>query len=304
MRLDELAHFLELARQHNVTRAAEALRMTQPALSRSLARIEGELGVNLFDREGRRLRLNRYGEILIPHAARMLSEFDDARARIDALKDPAAGVVSLAFVTSFGSWLVPALIESYQQLFPNVRFLLTGGPADDVVDAVRNGGADVGFISPRPTAEDIGWEELTQETLVLAVPAGHRDADRDTIGTAELERVGFVALRPEFGLRQITDRYLMGLGLTPRILMEATELSTLHALVAAGIGAAIIPADPRPARHTVQIPLTVPLTRPAGMVVSTIRSIAPAAEQFARFVREEHATSEMTGLHEAPARRR
>lgn len=287
VRLEELFHFLELVREQNVTRAAEALSMTQPALSRSLARLEGGLGIELFDRDGKRLRLNRFGEILAPHAARIVSEFDDARARISALKSPDTGVVSLAYVTSFGSWLVPSLVKNYQELFPDVRFLLAGGPADGVLDAVRSGGADVGFLSPRPTADDVAWTELTEETLVLSLATEHPLSSRSTIMPEDFDGLELVSLKSEFGLRQITDQYLTDIGTNARIVLEATEIPSMRAMAATGTVAAITPFEPLSPAIT-QIPLAVPLHRPVGMITSTSRVLDAASAQFARFAREEH----------------
>ena len=287
MRIEELEHFLEIANCNNVTQAAASLHMAQPALSRSLERLEKDIGVRLFDRDGRRLRLNRYGEVLIPHAARVIAEIGDARRRLAALLNPDAGVISLSFVTSYGSWLVPKLVESYRQIVPDAHFILTGGPANNVVEAVRDGGADIGFLSPRPTASDLLWTELAQENLSLAVPVNHPFSTREHIIAADLRDLDFVALRPDFGLRQITDLYLSGLGIRPRIVMEATEISTLWALVAAGVGAAIMPTDRLPHDGIIQLPLSVSVKRPAGMIISAIRRLSPGAAQFAQFVDEE-----------------
>lgn len=287
--MDDLQNFLELARVGNVTHAADRLGTTQPALSRSLARLERTIGAELFDRHGRRLKLNRYGEVLVPHAARVVSELQDARARLSALQDPGAGVVSLSFVTSFGSWLVPSLVESYRQLVPGVQFILNGAAADNVVSAVRDGGADIGFLAPRPEASDLVWTELVQEPLALSLRQGHPLSECEKAGIDELCDLDYVMLRPEFGLRQIADGYLAGLGITPQIVMEATEVSTLRALVVSGVGAAIMPVERAPHRGVAQVTLAASVARPAGMIVAAHRRLAPAAAQFLRFITEEAA---------------
>lgn len=251
-----------------------------------MARLEKDLGHLLFDRNGRRLSLNARGEILVPHAARVVSELQDAAARLAALQDSEEEVVSLAYVTSFGSWLVPSLIEDYRAVAPGVRFILDGGPADHVLESVRDGGADVGFISPRPETGDVIWTELVQQPLALTVSVGHPLAGRAQATAEDLLGLGFVMFRPEYGLRQIADRLFRDLGVSPRIEMEVTEMSTLRALVATGAGAAIMPVE-TPAPTTVaQIPLAAPVTRTAGMIVSANRGMTPAVARFARFVGE------------------
>lgn len=286
VQLDDLKNFLELARVPNMTHAADHLGITQPTLSRSLARLEKDIGTKLFDRNGRRLSLNAHGEVLVPHAARVVSELQDARARIAALRDAREEVVSLSFVTSFGSWLVPPLIEEYREQAPGVRFILNGGAADNVLESVRDGGSDIGFISPRPETADVIWTELVQQPLALTVPVAHSLATAHRVGTEDLRDLDFVMFRPEFGLRQITDRFFKEIGLAPRISMEVTEMSTLRALVASGVGAAIMPVGTAPLEGVTQIPLASPVTRTAGMIVSANRGMTPAVARFVRFVEE------------------
>lgn len=286
MHLDDLKNFLELSRVPNMTHASDHLGISQPALSRSLARLEKDLGHLLFDRNGRRLSLNARGEVLVPHAARIVSELQDAKARLAALQDPEEEVVSLSYVTSFGSWLVPSLIEDYRSIAPSVRFILDGGPADHVLESVRDGGADIGFLSPRPETGDVIWTELVRQPLALTVPPGHPLAGRSQVTAEDLHGLGFVMFRPEYGLRQIADRLFRDLGVSPHIAMEVTEMSTLRALVATGAGAAIMPVETPPSTSVAQIPLAAPVTRTAGMIVSANRGMPPAVARFARFVGE------------------
>jgi DNA-binding transcriptional LysR family regulator len=215
--------------------------VSQPTLSRALARIERQLGVKLFDRNQNRLRLNKYGEIYRAHAARAIKELSQGEERIRTLVDPERGVVSMGFLHSFGSWLIPSLLDQYHHVAPLTTFELEGGAADAIVDGVRSGRIDIGFVAPRPDAEDLAWVPLGRELLCLEVPAGHELAGHESITIAEIAKWPMLALGPSYGLRHVVDRLFDESGLTPQIIIEATELSTLRALVRHGGGIAIVP---------------------------------------------------------------
>ncbi|WP_431245518.1 LysR family transcriptional regulator [Leifsonia xyli] len=286
MRIDEIAHFRALAAEGHPALAAETLGVSQSTLTRSLARLEQEMGVELFDRRRGHLELNQYGEILLAHAVRAESELENARARIDALRDPSGGTVSLAYVSSFGGWLIPRVISEYRSLFPDIRFVLRGGTADTVLDALRDGAADLAFLSPDPRDPEIEWKPLTAERLVLGVPDGHALAGRDAVSVADLEDYDLVALRTGSGLRHIADAYFAAHGVVMSPVIEVTELSTLRGLVRDGVGVALIPDTPAEP-GIVAVPLRDEATRIIGLARNRGRSQSAAAEQFARFVHEE-----------------
>lgn len=295
MEIRELQWFVALAESEHVTSAAERLNIAQPTLSRAIARLEKRVGVPLFDRQQNRLRLNKYGEVFRAHVVRAISEIDRAEQRIATLVDPDTGTIALGFLHSYGSWLVPELLAGYRRIAPATTFELRGSAADAVVDGVRHGRLDLGITSPRPAGDDLLWTPLQDEPLCLLVPAGHRLASRRRVGTADLAEEEFVALQPEFGLRQVADRLCEEAGFTARIVMECTELSTLRTLVASGLGVAVVPSTgDASAQEGRAVP--VPLTDPGAF--RTIGVIVPAggprAAVVARFYDHVRSTARPT----------
>lgn len=286
MKIDEIAYFRALAADGQIGRTAEALSISPSMLSKALSRLEAEVGAELFDRHKNLLKLNDYGEILLAHVSRALVELETAQARIDALRDPAAGVVSIAYVSSFGSWLIPRIVSDYRQLFPQIRFAFEGGKADVVLDALRSGSVDLAFLSPEPRERDIEWRPLTSERLALGVPSQHPLAGRDQLSALDLEGEQFVAMTRDSGLRQIADAYFSLRGIVPRVVMEVTELATLRGLVRAGVGVAMLP-DSAGGEGLVLVPLTDEPVREIGLATNRARSQSAASAQFSRFVREE-----------------
>lgn len=287
MHLEELQWFVVLAETEHMTEAAAELRITQPTLSRALARLENEFGTSLFDRVHRRLYLNAYGQVVLEHARRSIAEMHSANERIAALRDPDRGTVRLAFLHSVASWFVPDTLRRFRFEAPGVDFALYQGPAHDITRRVLDGQADLAITSPQPDAADFGWRGLYVEQLCLAVPREHRFAHRARLRLAEVADEPFIALGEGFGLRQLTDELCAQDGIRPRFRFEASEIPTMEGLVAAGFGVAVVPV-PRPGRGeptAVYIPLSNgQAKRHVGLAWAVGRNLSPAAERFADFL--------------------
>src|SRR5262245_61540048 len=175
MQVQELQWFAALVEEPNVTHTAARLHISQPALSRSLRRLEASVGVELFDRVGRTLEPNRHGRAYAASVRRALDELDAGRA---ALVEE-AGEIRLAFLFTLGTWLVPELISEYRATHPDVRFRLSQASAGRLAEAVRDGRSDLLLTSPRP--EGLAWTALFEEPLRLVVPPDHRLSARRRI---------------------------------------------------------------------------------------------------------------------------
>lgn len=239
MELRDLEAFLAGAQTGHFGRAADARHMTQSALSKAVGRIEAQLGVPLFDRVGRTVRLNRYGELFRTHAEQALQAVDAGRAAVADAVDPERGVVALAFFPTLGPTFIPRIVQEFGEQHPRIRFLLSPGSSANVVDMLLNGQVDLGLASPDPQLPDVDWTPLWSERLVLVgatgTAAGH---------PVELREVGdrpFVALKPGYGLRQITDELCTRAGINPRVVFEGADVPTVRGLVGAGLGIAILP---------------------------------------------------------------
>jgi LysR family transcriptional regulator, transcription activator of glutamate synthase operon len=286
--IDELHWFVVLAESENMTEASARLNITQPALSRALARLEHRLHARLFDRVNRRLRLNRHGEILLEHARRCLAEFAAAEERITALVDPARGTVRLAFLHSVSTWLVPEMLRRYREERPAVRFELRQAPGYQNIADLRDGLVDLAVTAPRPAEPDIAWHPLHRERLCLAVPADHPLAGRHGCSLTEVAGEPFVALRVELGMREISDELCAHAGFAPAIAFESSEIASMEGLVAAGLGVAIVPT-PRAHRATpgvYYLPLSDPgAHRVIGLASPCNLAEPPVVHRFAEFVR-------------------
>lgn len=285
--VDELEWFVVLAETEHMTQAAEQLSLTQPTLSRALARLERRVGAPLFDRVNRRLRLNPFGVIMLEHARRGLAELTAAEERIATLRDPDRGTIRLAFLHSIAAGLMPEILRAYRAQAPGVRFELTQAAGHEIVEHLLAGRVDLGLTAPRPERDELAWTGLYRQQLCLAVPDEHRLAGRERVALAEAGDEPFVTLRAPIGLRRLTDELCARAGLAPRFAFESTEIGTLEGFVAAGLGVAIVP-QPRPHRAEPGV-CYVALTDDAAhrmIGVSRLqgRPLPPVVDRFARFV--------------------
>ena len=291
MTLEELRWFVAVADREHVSDAATELHISQPALSRALSRVQAEVGVPLFDRQGRRLRLNRYGRVYRDHARRALAELDAARADLAEETGVETGLVVLAFLHTLGTWLVPSLLRGYEASHPGMNFRLAQESAPNMLTALRAGEVDLIITSPQPDDPAIAWQPLLNEPLRLAVPPGHPLAGRRRVRLADVAHEPFVLMKREYGLRGMTDRLFEAAGIRPPVAFEGDDAETLRGLVAAGLGVSLIPAPYSAAPGARVVPSTPHLRvadrgafRTIGLAWERDRYRSPATEAFRAYV--------------------
>jgi LysR family transcriptional regulator, transcription activator of glutamate synthase operon len=280
----DLRVFLAVAEAEHVTAAAARLHLSQPAVTRAVGRLEDQFGVRLFDRPGHRVRLNGFGRVLAGHAGQIVAQLDAASADIAGLLDPHAGPVRIGFVRSLGTWLVPDLIRSFKAVEAGAEFQLQQGLSEQVVEQLLRGDVDLVLTSPRPRRpEQVSWELLADERLELAVPPGHRLAGRRRIRLAEVAAEPFVALAVSSEFRELSDRLCGEAGFSPAVAFEADDVATVRALVGAGLGIAILPAQHQPAASGAPATLAIAApraTRPIGLAWIAGRQLPAIAGAF------------------------
>lgn len=282
---DDLRWFLTLAEAERVTLAAERLHLTQPTLSRMLARLERRLAAPLFDRVGKRIELNAFGRIYYEHARRAQAELDAAQRSIADLRNPALGTVRLAFLHSFGPWLVPQLIAGFRRRAGNVACVLSEDAADRVTEQVLTGRADLALVSPRPTHAGLGWRQLLRQPVALAVPEHHPHAGRRQIRLSDVAEEPFVTLGPGHGMRRVFDELCAAAQIHPRIALESSQLTTVAGLIAAGLGVGVLPVEQY--AGIVPVPLADPgAFRDVGLIWAADTAPSTAARLFRDYVVE------------------
>lgn len=286
MEWHQLEYFKSVAQMQHVTHAAERLSISQPALSRSIAKLEEELGFPLFDRRGKSIVLNRYGEIFLQHVERAMQEIAVGKKVIQDLLHPDHGSVSLSFLHSLGSNLVPGLLSKFLSSHPDIQFKLYQNSTNFLLDQLDAGEIDLCLCSPVATREKIEWEPLFTEELFVIVPTGHRLSKRSSIELNEIKDEPVVTFKEDYGLRILTDQLFREAGLRPFITFEGDEVITVAGLVEAKLGVALIP-------HVFGLDKTnisfLRISKPKcqrtiGIAWTKERYLSPAAQKFKNFV--------------------
>ncbi|GFH35993.1 LysR family transcriptional regulator [Streptomyces pacificus] len=253
-----LAYFAGVARHEHVTRAAQELGVPQSTLSRSMVRLEQDLGVMLFTRRGRTVSLTAAGRDFLASVERALGEVERAAESVRADADPSGGKVAFGFLHTMGSETVPELIRAFRVDHPRVRFTLVQNYGEAMLERLRAGELDLCLTSPVPDAPDLVARRLDDQRLRLVVPDDHRLATRKRIRLAEAADETFVTLEPGYGLRRITDALCTEAGFSPRVAFEGEEAETLRGLVAAGLGVALLPPPAVPRPGVAELTVTAP----------------------------------------------
>lgn len=286
VQVEDFRKLLALRDHERVTDAAAALRMSQPTLSRLLARIEAELGARLFERDAKGVHPNPLGDVVLAAAGDITDRYDRLLRELADLLDPESGTVRLAFLDSMATSLVPRILHDFRQEAPHVRIALRQEPGHEILRDLAAGVSELAIISPRP-AGGHGWLPLQRQRLVLVVPAGHRLAQRRRVSLGELVGEDFVTVPSGFGFRSLIDELFAAAGVVPRVSFEIGDLATIEGLVGAGLGAALVPEQLAGTSGTVGIALAATgAERVVGLTWRTDRPLAPAAERFRRFVHD------------------
>jgi LysR family transcriptional regulator, transcription activator of glutamate synthase operon len=290
MDTEVLRWFQHVADGVTVTEVGERYWISQSAVSRGLARLETEVGVDLLRRSGRALQVTQAGAVFKQHVDNVLLHLDDGLAAVQQLIDPATGVVALAFQASLGAWLVPRLIGSFRADHPNVRFVLGQARDEFVPGMLEAGKVDVGITTVRTSDPRVRWQWLMSEPLYLAVPGAHPLADRSEVRLSEVSTERFVMLRRPSPLRDQIEQLCHNFGFQPELAFEAEDLPTVRGFVASGLGVAIIPAtQDGPAALAQAVVRLVQITdapafREIGLAWSAERRLLPSAEAFRQHV--------------------
>ncbi|MEB1808651.1 MAG: LysR family transcriptional regulator [Bacillaceae bacterium] len=289
MEWQQLEYFQKVAQVEHFTRAAEELFISQPALSRSIARLEKDLGVPLFERSGRTVKLNRYGRMFLSKVNESLQLIEDGKQELTDIVHPDHGQIALSFLHTLGSHLVPDLIGQYRKTFPHVKFQLFQSTADVLIEQLTTGEVDLCLTSAPVQTTGFHWEKLFSEQLYIIVPKSHRLAGRKGIKLEEIADEPFIGFKEGVGLRTITDQLCQDAGFTANITFEGQEVSTVNGLVSAGLGVSLIPE--RKGLDETEVSkievLDYECTRSIGIAWVESRYIPQVVQQFKGFVSEQ-----------------
>lgn len=289
MDLLSLRYFRAVARHEHISRAAEELRVAQPSVSRTIIRLESELGLPLFDRRGRRIRLNEHGAAFLRRAERALAELDDAQREMADAAGTGAGRVAVAAETLLQ---LAGVLAAFRAHRPGVSVRLFQAPPDSMRRQLRSAEVDFALASQPLAGPGLSSAELLREEVLLAVPCGHPLAGRERVAVGELAEEEFVSTRTGHWQRALLERLFAREGRTPNVVCEGDEAAATPELIGAGVGIGLMPAVARRSlgEHGPVAWLRLDAEdchRTLTLVWRTEGYLSPAARDFRRLAREQ-----------------
>lgn len=254
MDVKQLTHFLAVVDHQNFTRAAQAVMIAQPALSISIRKFEQQLGIQLFTRIDKQVRLTQEGRALEPHARKVLQQIEDAKLAVDEMKGLLKGEVRLGTPSMMGSYFFPEIVMAFKSAYPHLKMTVVEAGTQDIRRMLLSGEIDLGVIRNKDVPDDLEVDQIFRSEMVAVVSQHHHFASRTSLDFDEFFDEELVMFKPgyfhrdfideERKRRQIEDEFSFETNLLPMILSivkheyaitALLELVTEHELEVKGI---------------------------------------------------------------------
>ena len=288
MELAALQAFVAVAESGSFSRAADALFLTQPAVSKRIAALEEDVRGRLFDRMARSVHLTEAGEALLPHARRVLAEVEASRQAVADLGGTVAGRLRIGTSHHVGLHRLPPILRAYTARFPDVELDLHFMDSEQACFAVERGELELAVVTlPEMPPDTLSVEVLWPDPLDFFAAPGHPLADRERVEAPDLAAWPAILPAPTTFTRRIVAEALRPWGLNLRVALETNYLETIKMMVSVGLGWSALP---RTMNHGELVALATPdfrLERRLGLVTRVGRTPGNAAEAFVDTARDQ-----------------
>ena len=240
----QLQYILKVAECQNITRAAEQLFVSQPALSHFISKAEEELGAKIFNRGTTPLTLTQAGEKYVKTARMILGLQESLKQEIENLKDCRSGEITLGLSDMRATVLLPFVLPEFRRLYPNVAIRTVESSSKEVENNVRNGVVEIAIIPLYDYGQDLSASVLYDEELLLVsaseVPS-HHGATRNWVSLGDMTGKDFILLHRPNRIRRAVDAMFIEHGVKPKSIFESCNNMTVYMMAASGLGLAIVP---------------------------------------------------------------
>ncbi|SAK61628.1 LysR family transcriptional regulator [Caballeronia temeraria] len=243
--LGQVRCFVAAATELNFRRAAALLNMTQPPLSRQIHLLEENLGVKLFERVGRAVKLTTEGRVFLADATRLLNLSEQAESTVRRASKGKTGRVRIGFTGAAGYELIPELLVAAKRDLPDIDVVLLEMISVAQIEAFEANAIDLGFMRPLPSRQKVEFLLVDREPMIVALPAGHALCRFDRLELAQLHEQAFIMHSPTHG-KYFYDRIMSMLvadEAKPNFTQYIDQTPTILSLVRAGLGLSILPAS-------------------------------------------------------------
>ncbi len=239
MDLDQLRYFLRVAQRGSFTKAAEELEVSQSALSRSIQRLEDELGQPVFERQTRNLVLTEAGSLLQSRAQQVFSILEDTKAEIT--DDGQTGRIRIGAIPTIAPYLLPKVLQQFAKQFPQASLIVQENTTDKLLHACTQGEVDLAILAMPVPAKYLEVEELFEEELLLVLPPDHPLVDQEKIKIGDIESYPFVLLDEAHCLSDNIVSFCRQKSFHPVAVERTSQLAMVQELVSLSHGISMIP---------------------------------------------------------------
>jgi DNA-binding transcriptional LysR family regulator len=232
--------FVEIARQGTMRRAAEALALSQPALTARVHGLESELGASLFRRSRSGMELTGAGRAFLPHAERAIDAIRTGSALIRELEMGVVGELTLGVAPAVSAYVLPDLLARFTADHPDVRLLVRTGHSEEIIDLVLRGEVELGIVREVRDSR-VAMRPLYEDELVLVVPRDHPFAAAGRIDVAEMQHAQLIMFDRTSSYSELTNAMFRSAGVVPRGVTELDNIEAAKRMVERGLGVALLP---------------------------------------------------------------
>jgi DNA-binding transcriptional LysR family regulator len=284
--------FYSVARHLSFTKAAEALHMTQPAVTFQVRQLEEQFNTRLFDRTHNRINLTEAGDRVYHYAKQIFELYSRMEGEIRELTGEVSGVVIIGASTTIAEYMLPSLLGAFKRKFPDVIIRLRVSNTDGIVAMVEDNEIDLGVVEAPVPNKSLVVEVCRIDQLVAVLPPEHELAGRASLPVADVLKFPFIAREEGSGTREVTFDYLRGAGLDPAdltVVMELGSPESIKGAIEAGMGISILSRSTigkeLELRTLTCVELEPPLERPFSFVHQKQKFRVRAIEELLDFTR-------------------
>lgn len=290
MLLQHLLTFCKVVETGSFTRAAQVLNLSQPSVTKHVGSLEGYLGVQLLDREGKRVHLTPAGELVYAYAKRIQQAVTECVAAVQSLRNPEAGSVTVGCVHTIGLYTLPDLLAGFAREFPHVRLMVKTARMQETLTLLLQHEIDIGLVTAPVTHERVTCVPLYEDPVVVVGAPEPRFPMPASVGLEDLGRLPIIGYQRGTRYRAFVDAALEGLGIQPNVVMEFDSHEAAKAMAALGLGLAVVPASTvrRDLQEGKLVAVAVTglpkISRTTAMILRREGRLAPAAQNLARYM--------------------
>ncbi|MFT5258849.1 MAG: DNA-binding transcriptional LysR family regulator [Saprospiraceae bacterium] len=285
--------FTTVARLLSFTKAAEALHMTQPAVTFQIRQLEEYFNARLFDRTHNKITLTDTGDLVKRYADEIIEKYKEMDNQVRVMTGDVQGPLVIGASTTIGDYVIPEILGEYQSKFPDVTIRLSISNTQGIIQMVENNEIDIGIVEGPVENKNLTTELYWQDELMLACPKNHALAGLDKVTVEQIQDYPYIGREEGSGTRGVFESYVKEQGVDPdafNLILEFSSPESIKAAVGAGLGVSVqsvatLQKEDKLGLLSV-VPLSPPLTRPFSLVYQRQKFRVQAMEEFLEFAQE------------------